>query len=124
MYYYQYTDEELKRLNKFVKPLQAKGKEAYVLFNNLSMFDDALRFSRYLKTKSFPRVTGTVGLQSVKNVTKRTRYPATKSVLLKKLGWRLVEVEEGKQVRLSELLKDIPSKAYRSIEELLQEIKL
>jgi len=124
MYYYQYTDEELKRLHEFVKPLEAKGKEVYVLFNNMSMFNDALRFMRYLETKSFPSVTGAVGLESVKRVMERTRYPATKNVLLKKLGWRLVEVEEGKQVRLNELLKDMPSKAYESVEEVLQEVKL
>ena len=124
MYYYQYADEELRRLHEFVKPLEAKGKEVYVLFNNMSMFNDALRFMRYLETKSFPSVTGAVGLESVKRVMERTRYPATKNVLLKKLGWRLVEVEEGKQVRLNELLKDMPSKAYESVEEVLQEVKL
>jgi len=124
MYYYQYADEELRRLHEFVKPLEAKGKEVYVLFNNLSMFDDALRFIRYLETKSFPSLTGAVGLESVKKVMETTRYPATKSVLLKKLGWKLVEVEKGKQVRLNELLKDMPSKVYGSAEELLREIKL
>ena len=124
MYYYQYVDEELRRLHEFVKPIEAEGKEVYVLFNNLSMFDDALRFMRYLETKSFPRVTGTIGLESVKKVMERTRYPATKNVLLKKLGWRIVEVEEEKQVRLNELLKDIPSKAYGNVEEVLQEVKL
>lgn len=124
MYYYQYADEELKRLRKFVKPLEAKGKEVYVLFNNLVMFDDALRFTGYLKTKSFPRITGVVGLESVRRVMEGSRYPATKSVLLKKLGWRLVEVEEGKQVRLNGLLKDIPSKSYGNVEEALREVKL
>jgi len=124
MYYYQYVDEELRRLHEFVKPIEAEGKEVYVLFNNLSMFDDALRFMRYLETKSFPRVTGTIGLESVKKVMERTRYPATKNVLLKKLGWRIVEVEEEKQVRLNELLKDIPSKAYGNVEEILREVKL
>ena len=54
----------------------------------------------------------------------RTRYPATKSVLLKKLEWKLVEVEERKQVRLNESLKDIPSKSYRNVEEALREVKL
>ena len=124
MYYYQYADEELRELYEFVKPLEAKGKEVYVLFNNLSMFGDALRFMRYLENKSFPRITEAVGLESVKRMMERTRYPATKSVLLTKLGRRLVEVEEGRQVRLNELLKDIPSKAYRSVEEVLREVKL
>ena len=124
MYYYQYADEELRKLHEFVKPLEAGGKEVYVLFNNLSMFDDALRFMRYLETKSFPSLTRAVGLESVRKVMERTRYPATKSALLKKLGWKLVEVEKGKQVKLNELLKDIPPKAYGSAEEVLREIKL
>ncbi|MFQ5999783.1 MAG: DUF72 domain-containing protein [Candidatus Bathyarchaeia archaeon] len=124
MYYYQYTDVELKRLHELVKPLEAGGKEVYVLFNNLSMFNDALRFMRYVETRSFPSLTGAVGLESVKRVMERTRYPATKSVLLKKLGWRLVEVEEGKQVRLNELLRDVPSKAYENVDEVLREVRL
>jgi len=95
-----------------------------VLFNNLSMLDDGLRFMYYLETGCFPSLTGEVGLESVKSVISRTRYPTTKSVLLKKLGWKLVEVEEGKQIRLSELLKDIPSKAYKDVEEVLREIRL
>ena len=54
----------------------------------------------------------------------RTRYPATKSTLLKKLGWKLVEVEEGKQVRLNELLRDVPSKTYGNMDEVLREMRL
>lgn len=124
MYYYQYTDEELKRLHELVRPLEEGGKEVYVLFNNLSMFDDGLRFMHYLENGCFPSLTGQTGLESVKSVMTRTRYPATKSVLLKRLGWRLVEVEEDKQVRLSELLEDIPSKSYKNVEEVLREIRL
>jgi len=124
MYYHQFSDAELKRMHQLVEPLEAEGKQIYVLFNNLSMLDDALRFTCYLENKSFPSLTGTVGLESVKNVMEKTRYPSTKSLLLKKLGWRLIEVEEGKQVKLIELLKDIPSKTYASVEEVLREIKL
>ncbi|MGQ9459682.1 MAG: DUF72 domain-containing protein [Candidatus Bathyarchaeaceae archaeon] len=123
MYYYQYSDAELERLRRLVEPLEAEGKQIYMLFNNLSMFDDALRFTRYLETKSFPSLTGAVGLDSVKIVMEKTRYPATKSVLLKKLGWKLVEVEKGKQVKLNELLRDVPSKTYGNVEEVLQEIR-
>ena len=124
MYYYQYTDVELKKLYYFVEPLESEGKEIYVLFNNLSMFDDGLRFMHYLETGSFRSITGAVGLESVKKVIERTRYPATKSVLLKRLGWRLVEVEEGKQVRLDRFLKDLPSKVYESVDKVLSKIKL
>jgi uncharacterized protein YecE (DUF72 family) len=123
MYYYQYANEEMKRLHELIKPLDAEGKDVYVLFNNLSMFDDGLRFMHYLETSSFPSLTGAVGLESVRLVMEKTRYPATKSALLKRVGWKLVEVEEGKQVRLNELLKSLSSKTYKSVEEVLRDIK-
>jgi uncharacterized protein YecE (DUF72 family) len=123
MYYYQYTDEEMKRLKESITPYEKDGKMVYVLFNNLSMFEDATRFKRYLAEGKFPKITSSTGLQSLKEVLERTRYPISKSLLIKKVGWRLVEVEEGKQERLNIFLVDLPSKTYRNVEELLKEIK-
>jgi hypothetical protein len=45
-------------------------------------------------------------------------------MLVKKVGWRLVEIEEGKQVRLAELLAELPSKTYKNAEELLNAFKM
>jgi len=42
-YRYRYTDEDLARLKEF-----ASGKSGYVLFNNIWMKDDALRFKRLM----------------------------------------------------------------------------
>jgi len=124
MYYYQYTDLELVKLHKLIEPFESEGKEVYVFFNNLSMFEDGLRFTAYLKKGEFPSLTGVVGLESVRKVMERTRFPMVKSELLKRLGWRIVELEDGRQVRLEDLLKDIPSQKYESAEEALREIKL
>ncbi len=123
MYYYQYSDSELQRLKALISPYEREGKKVYVLFNNFSMFDDGVRFTEYLSKGVFPKITGSTGLASIRSVVERTRYPASKSALIKKLGWRLVEVEEGKQVRLSAVLADLPSKTYRNAEELLNDIK-
>jgi uncharacterized protein YecE (DUF72 family) len=123
LYYYQYTDDELRRLGEIAKNFEAEGKTVYVLFNNLSMFEDGLRFMHYLSSGKFPKVTGAVGLESVKSVIAKTRYPTPKSMLVKKVGWRLVEIEEGKQVRLAELLAELPSKTYKNAEELLNALK-
>jgi uncharacterized protein YecE (DUF72 family) len=123
MYYYQYSDSELRKLKELVSPYEREGREVYVLFNNLSMFMDGLRFIEYLSKGVFPKVTGSTGLASVKSVVERTRYPASKSMLIKRDGWRVVEVEEGRQVRLSSVLAGLPSKTYRNVEELLDEIK-
>jgi len=60
----------------------------------------------------------------VRTVLKKTRFPVAKSMLLRRLGWKLVEVEASVQVRLEELLKDVPSKTFTSVDEVLQEITL
>jgi len=123
LYYYQYSNDELVRLLKLVEPFERERKEAYVLFNNLAMFDDATRFMQYLKTGSFPSLTGAVGLDSVRTIIEKTRYPTTKSALSQRLGWRLVELEPSKQTPLEELLKKISSKSFENPEEVLKEIK-
>jgi hypothetical protein len=87
------------------------------------MFEDGLRFMEFLAKGKFPKVTGSVGLESVKSVVGKTRYPAPKSALIKKVGWRLVEVEEDKQIRLADLLEELPSKTFKNAEELLNELK-
>ena len=42
-YRHRYSDEELERLREIVS-----NKESYVLFNNITMYDDAVRFTRLL----------------------------------------------------------------------------
>ncbi|MGB9671772.1 MAG: DUF72 domain-containing protein [Candidatus Bathyarchaeales archaeon] len=123
LYYYQFTDVELRRLGEVVRKFEGEGRTVYVLFNNLSMFEDGLRFVQYLVSGEFPRVTGSVGLDSIKSVVGRTRFPVSKSLLVRRVGWRLVEIEEGRQVRLGELLAALPSRTYRSSEEVLEGLK-
>ncbi|HIE14888.1 TPA: DUF72 domain-containing protein [Candidatus Bathyarchaeota archaeon] len=123
MYYYQYTDMELRMLFEKIKPLDSEGRSVYVLFNNLSMFEDALRLKNLMDRGNLPSLTSSVGIESVKAVIIRARYPLTKSELISKLGWRLIEMEKGIQVRLEEILKSLPSKIYNSPEDILQEIE-
>jgi len=123
LYYYQFKDDELKQLHRLIQPFEREGREVYVLFNNLAMFDDATRFMHYLKTNSFRSLTNAVGIDSVRKLIEKIRYPVTKSVLSERLGWRLVELKRSKQTRLEELLKPLASKSYESVEEVLQEIE-
>ncbi len=123
MYYYQYTNDELRKLYDITKRHETLRMGVYVLFNNLSMFDDAKRFIFFREKGYFPPLTGSYGLDSVRDVISRTRYPATKSTLINKIGWKLVELEEGKQIRLSELLASIPAKTYRDSDEILNELR-
>ncbi|MEM4703838.1 MAG: DUF72 domain-containing protein [Candidatus Bathyarchaeia archaeon] len=122
LYYYQYSDSELQRLKMLVAPYDGKGKNVYVLFNNLAMFTDGLRFLTYLTKGFFPKITSKTSLGSITEVVEKTQYPATKAMLIKKIGWKLVEPKEGEQTFLETLLKRIPAKKYRNAEELKSEI--
>jgi len=47
MYNYKFSDKELKELSRRIKEYQGKAKTFYVLFNNMYMYEDALRFARF-----------------------------------------------------------------------------
>jgi len=124
MYYYQYTNGELRKLHDLVKPYETADRKAYVFFNNLSMYEDAARFRSLTEKGHLPPLSKARGLDSVKEIISKTRYPLTRSVLVKKFGWRLIEPEEGRQIRLAGLLREIPSKAYRDAGDLLKDIEV
>lgn len=123
MYYYQYTNDELRRIYEIVKGFDGLEMGVYVLFNNLSMFEDARRFVFFMKNGYFPPLTGQFGLESVQRILNMVRYPATKNTLIDRIGWRLIEFEDGRQVRLSELMVNLSAKTYRSPEEIISELK-
>lgn len=64
-----------------------------------------------------------VGLESVRNVVEKTRYPASKSTLMKKVGWKLIQLDRQRQVKLETILADLPPETYKSADELVQKIK-
>ncbi|MDI3317672.1 MAG: DUF72 domain-containing protein, partial [Bacillota bacterium] len=54
-YRYRYTDEDLERLLRRCREAEAAGAgEVFVLFNNVSMLEDARRFRRLLDSASAP----------------------------------------------------------------------
>ena len=124
LYYYQYSDEELKKLLNVVEDFKGKVDEVYVFFNNLSMFTDASRFLTMVKTGSLPSLTGCYGLESVRKVLENAKFPISKSMLIKKYGWKLFDLEPGKQVRLEKVLKNVSNKTYSSLENLLKDVNI
>ena len=54
MYHYRYTDDDLKHLTEVVRKLEG---DRWVFFNNVWMYEDALRFKQLLKTQETLRDT-------------------------------------------------------------------
>jgi len=59
----------------------------------------------------------------MREVLEGIKFPATRNIIFKALGWKLVELEDGKQVKVEQLLKDIPPKTYDNADEVMQEVK-
>jgi len=123
MYYYEYSNEELGILHEKTKLFNTSNRQVYIFFNNLTMFEDAQRFRSFVETGFFPK-PAIIGKEAVKNVVSKTRYPTTKNTLIEKTGWRLVELEGGKQIKLAELLKQLLHNNYENPNAIIKELDL
>ena len=122
LYYYEYSNSELENLKRKVTSVK-NVDVVYVLFNNLAMFNDALRFKTYLEAGSFPPLTGVYGVEAAWQILKNLKLPASKKALISKVGWRLVEVKPGRQYSMKAVLSNIPDKTYRDSSELLRVVE-
>ncbi len=120
-YQYQYSDTELEKLFMKTKILGKSNRDVYVFFNNLAMFEDARRFLFFADTRCFPKPKIN-GKEALKAMLSKVKYPATKKVLIEKIGWKIIELEDGKQVRLTELLNSLSRSSYASSEAVTKEI--
>lgn len=119
---YQFTDEELEEIAH--KVLTSKAKTATLSYHGVRMNSDALRFTSYLKTGSFPSITQFTGVAAAKAVLfEDAKFPATKQALIEDQGWKVFDATSSKRLRLSEWLVQIPDKVYNDIEEVTQALE-
>ncbi len=119
---YQFTDEELKEIDK--NGSKSKAKIIALSYHGARMNTDALRFKHFKATGSFLPVTAFRGLDSAKAVLSEDAvFPSTKQSLIIDQGWKVVDLTTEKRVHLSDLLSKIPEKTYSSLEEVLGYLK-
>jgi len=123
MYYYQYSNDELRSLREKMRRLETSGKQVYVFFNNLTMFQDAQRFLSFVKSGVFQKLE-TSNRETLEKVLKRIRYPTTKNTLISQIGWRLIELEDQRQVRMAKLFRKLVYEVYSSPEAIVSELGL
>ncbi len=88
------------------------------------MNSDAVRFLQYKKTGKFMAATPFTGIESARAVLfEDARFPISKSELIEKQGWKVVDLTPEKRVRLSELLVKIPDRVYRDLDEVVKELE-
>jgi uncharacterized protein YecE (DUF72 family) len=115
---YQFDDEELLKIDTSTKET---GKDrVYLTFHGAKMYSDAARLKVYERSGTFPKVTKAIGLASLKIVLEEDAvFPATKTELIEKQGWKVFDLTEKEHVHANLLLGKLPDKKYTSVEEVI-----
>ncbi|MCP8316316.1 MAG: DUF72 domain-containing protein, partial [archaeon] len=119
-YRYQYHDEELIRLLEEVKKIGCQ--ESFVMFNNMPMREDAIRFKILVKDGFIPLLEGKSLEDRLRTILKGIRFPIKARELSDKRGYLLIRVNK-KTFTLAEVIKIIGLKEFDSFDELLNVIK-
>ncbi len=115
---YQFTDEELVDIDGKIK--LGQPKVAAMAYHGVRMNGDAARFLKYKQTGKFIPVTDYTSADSARAVlAEDARFPLSKSELIEKQGWKVVDLTADKRVHLSELLREIPDGTYSSVDQVV-----
>lgn len=119
---YQFDDGELQDIDE--KMREKNLEKAYLTFHGARMYNDAARFKVYQKSGEFPSVTKSKGLESLKAVIEEdAKFPATKSELIEKQGWKVFDLAEKEHVHASMLLNKLPDVKFADVEEVIGALK-
>ena len=119
---YQFTDEDLIKIKERAE--RRRSKKVYLSFHGIRMYLDAARLERFIKKGELPRVTKSYGIDSLAEILIDAKFPATKEELVRRHGWKLIDVDEKTRVPASVILKQLRRKNYRSLEELLRDLRM
>jgi uncharacterized protein YecE (DUF72 family) len=114
---WQFTDDELLAVDKEIESISPRI--AALSYHGVRMNTDAARYMQYKGTGKFIPVTAFTGVDSARAVlAEDAQFPMSKSELIEKQGWKVIDLTVDKRVHLSELLAKIPEKTYNGIDEV------
>ncbi len=119
---YQFTDGELIEIQQRAE--ETGSTKVFMAFHGLRMNTDALRFQQHLQTGTFPSATSATGVDSAREVLAEDAFfPSLKSDLIKRQGWKVIDVKPGRTAHLSDFLGKIPDKKYINLDEVAGELE-
>lgn len=115
---YEFDDDELRQIEKYI--LEKAYKKAFLVFHSLRMYEDAHRLVVHMKSGVFPP-SRRIGLEALKEIFLNIRYPITKDELIRKEGWKIINIS-GKNVHVSTILNKLREDTYVNPEDLINEV--
>jgi len=119
---YQFDDAELLKIDTSAKE---RGQDnVYLTFHGARMYSDAARLKVYERNGTFPKVTKAIGLASLMIVLEEEAvFPATKSELIEKQGWKVFDLTENERVHARLLLENLPKGKYSNVDEVIKDLQ-
>lgn len=115
---YQPTDEELEDADD--RTSRGGFDFSVFAFHGVKMYKDAARFAAFKRTGVFPKVTGGEGLSSLDEVLREdAKFPLSRDELLRRQGWKLIDLADSKRVRASVFLRQLDDRVYRTRAEVV-----
>jgi uncharacterized protein YecE (DUF72 family) len=119
---YQPTDHELRQIDS--KASRGDNKKIALSFHFVRMYKDAARFKIYKQTGEFPMVTKSTGVDSLAEVLREdAEFPSVKEELIRRQGWKLIDLKKDTRVHASYLLEMLPEKTYTSISDIIRQLE-
>ena len=117
---YEFDDSELRDI--LTKASEPKFEKSILAFHGVRMYRDAGRVKSFLDKGYFPRITSSLGADSIREVlAEDARFPVTKSNLVKDQGWKVFQ-DIGAVRRISTVLENMPDRQYVSLDDLMAEM--
>jgi uncharacterized protein YecE (DUF72 family) len=119
---YQFTDDELLIIDHEIESINPRI--AALSYHGVKMNIDAARYMQYKKTGKFVSITDFTGIDSARVVLfEDTQFPISKSELIEKQGWKVIDLTFDKRGHLAELLVNIPDKIYNNVDEVAEALE-
>ncbi|NHI94521.1 MAG: DUF72 domain-containing protein [Candidatus Lokiarchaeota archaeon] len=120
---WELSNKEIKDVYSFIKPIETDRK-VVVSFHTMRMENDAIKFGQYNKTNTLLSYLPEIGVKSaLKSIKELNQYPISKKILLAEHGWKLLQVNENEQIRLSKVLNIIEDRIYNNYYDLKGQIQ-
>jgi uncharacterized protein YecE (DUF72 family) len=118
---YEFDDRELKEIAK--KASAPKFEKSILAFHGVRMYRDAGLVKSFIDKGYFPKITGSVGTDSIREVlSEDARFPTNRSRLLKDQGWKVYQ-DTDEVRKISTVLEKLPEGEFHSLDELMAELR-
>ena len=119
---YQFTNSELKDIYR--KASNTPAKRILMSFHGVKMYTDAGKLRYYHLYKDFPKNKPPYGLEAIKlELSRDMIFPSTKDEIIRHEGWKVIPLDEKRDIHLGDILSWLPPGKYGSPEEVITALK-